>query len=599
MTDPDLQARVEALEDRVAELEARLARARVRPGAPPSRRAKTPPGLRVRWAEAKSEDILGKVGIALFLIGVLFLLREAVERGWLTAAVRVGGAGVLGALLVALGLKLRDSRPVLGRLLTGGGIAALYGALWTASALYPLLPTFVALAGMAGVAALALTLASREDDAALSVVGTLGALMTPLLLYRDGGQMALLMGYTALVLGAAAVVYWRNGWTALVGAGALGGWGVVLVAWIVGIWPEAIGAEGMDRTMFSLGALAVWATTGALPIARGLMTEATPEPFFARWPSLLRPDALAVLAGPLALVGFLDAAWTWPDAVFVVVALALAAVYGLASQRVPGLFGPLVIAASALAAWAAGRVLGPDDGRTASVVVALGCGLVWLARRDRQRGAREVALVGHAVAMLGALVLVILLALAPGSPFGDLEVLTGGELLNATLAAGIGALALGWIGFTSGRETASRAFHLTAGHLVVVMWLRALLGGVPNGTALTSAAWGVYGIVLVVVGLRLADDLVRSIGLGTVLVTVAKVLLVDLAQVPALSRVLLFMGLGALLLVVSYFVPSLLRGRPSGRDGERGGGPPGSPGDGMAEPPLPPVPSVPERAKAE
>ena len=591
MTDPDLQARVEALENRVADLEARLVRARTRAASPPARRAKKPPGLRVKWAEAKSEDVLGKVGIALFLIGVLFLLREAVERGWLTAAVRVGGAGVLGAVLVALGLKLRDSRPILGRLLTGGGIAALYGALWTAASLYPLLPSAVALAGMAGVAALALVLASREDDAALSVVGTLGALMTPLLLYREGGQMALLMGYTALVLAGAAVVYWRKGWEALAGSAAAGGWGVILVAWIVGIWPEAVTASPADRMMFSLGALAVWATTGALPVVRALTAGETNEPFFARWPGLTRPSHLAVLAAPLALIGFLDAAWTWPDALFVAVALGLAVVYGGASQRVPSLFGPLVLAASGLAAWAAGRVLGADDGRTAAVVVALGCGLVWLARRDRQRAAREVALVGHAVAMSGALALVILLAVAPGSPFGDLDVLTGAGLLNATLAAGLGAVALGWIGFTSGRETAARAFHLTAGHIVVVMWIRALLGGLENGTALTSAAWGVYGIALVVVGLRLADDLVRSIGLGTVLVTVAKVLLVDLAEVPALSRILLFMGLGALLLVVSYFVPSLLRGGPpAGND---------PPGDGLADPPLPPVPSVPERAEAE
>ncbi|MEM6327684.1 MAG: DUF2339 domain-containing protein [Bacteroidota bacterium] len=581
--DPDLQARVEALEGRVAELEARLERAarvsRAR-RAKPSR----PPGVRVRWAEAKSEDVLGKVGIGLFLIGVLFLLREAVERGWLTAAVRVGGAGAIGAALVVVGMRMRESRPVLGRLLTGGGIAALFGTLWTAAVLYPLLPPLVALAGMAGVAALALVLASRENDAALSVVGTLGALMTPLLLYREGGQMDLLMGYAAVVLVGAALVYWRQGWAALVGSASVGGWGVVLVAWVVGIWPEAVEAGRVDRWAFSLGALAVWATTGAVPVLRARMTDLSSDPVFAGWPALVRPTEAAVFVAPLALIGFLDAAWTWSDAVFAGVALGVGAVAVGAST---GAFsGPLRLAAVALAAWAVTRILGPDDGRTAAAIVAIGCALVWSARRDRQR---DVALVGHAIAMGAAAGLVLVLMVVPGVPFEELEPVTGHRLLDATLAAGLGALALGGIGFASGRETTARGFHLTAAHLVVVVWLRLALGGMENGTALVSAAWGVYGVVLVVVGLRLGDDLVRAIGLGTVLLTVAKVLLVDLAEVPALWRIVLFMGLGALLLLVSYLVPSLLKGRT--REG------PG--GDGLAEPPLPPTPSVPEPTEAE
>ena len=56
------------------------------------------------------------------------------------------------------------------------------------------------------------------------------------------------------------------------------------------------------------------------------------------------------------------------------------------------------------------------------------------------------------------------------------------------------------------------------------------------------------------------------------------------------------MGLGALLLVVSYFVPSLLKGRPS--DASAGDGRDGGPGgDGLAPPP--PIPQVPERDAAD
>src|SRR5690606_11852221 len=83
--DDDLRARLDALERRVAELERQARTVR------PLRRATTVTKRAVgfRWAEARSEDVLGKAGIALLLVGVLFLLKYTLEQGWLTAAVRV------------------------------------------------------------------------------------------------------------------------------------------------------------------------------------------------------------------------------------------------------------------------------------------------------------------------------------------------------------------------------------------------------------------------------------------------------------------------------------------------------------------------------
>src|SRR5690606_1787787 len=203
------------------------------------------------------------------------------------------------------------------------------GSLWAAALLYPLLPTPVAFVGMAAVAALALGLSVREDDAALSVVGTLGALTAPLLLYRDPGQVPALVAYTALVLGGAAAVFWRRGWRALLAAAAAGGWGVVLVTWLVGLQPGAAGATGFDRTAFTAGVLIVWAATGLLPVARRLRHVATDAPK----PTLLDPAALAVLFAPLLAFGFLDAAWAWASGGAAALALVLGAGYGLGAHR--------------------------------------------------------------------------------------------------------------------------------------------------------------------------------------------------------------------------------------------------------------------------
>ena len=582
------EARIAALERRVDELEARLAGARLRPARTVAERveAARPPWM--RWSEVRSEDVLGKAGIALLLVGVLFLLQYALDLDLLTPAARVGGAGALGAALVALGLRLsRRGRPTLGRLLQGGGVAALYGTLWAAGQLYGLVPLGVAFAGLAAVAALALVLAERERDAALSVVATLGGLVTPLLLYRDAGPVVPLAAYGALLVAAAAVVYARRRWPATVGAAALGGWGVVLVAWDVGVRPEVAAAGGAERLAFTALVAAVALGTGALPAWLALRRGAAPPGArSASWPRLLRPVAVAVLAAPLLSLGFLDAAWSWPAVVAGALALGGAVGLGLRVRSLLGgaappsarelLLGPLALASGALAAWGVGRLLGDSDVRTLGAAVAAAAAVAALGRHE---GRRDLARLGDVGALGGGVWLAAWLALALGLPWQAVRPPRPAYLVELTTAAALGGAALAVVGFRAGRGSATRAVYVTAAHLVALAWLRVALRPLGDGAALVSVGWGLYAVALVVVGLRLRDGVLRPLGLYTVLATAAKVLLFDLDAIAVPWRIALFLGLGALLLVVSYLAPSLLR---LGDDDA---------GDDDPPPPTPPPPA--------
>ena len=562
------EARIAALERRVDELEARLAQARLRPARTVAERVERARPPWMRWSEVRSEDVLGKAGIALLLVGVLFLLQYALDLELLTPAVRVGGAGALGAALVALGLWLsRRGRPALGRLLQGGGVAALYGTLWAASQLYGLIPLGLAFAGLAAIAALALVLAERERDAALSVVATLGGLVTPLLLYRDAGPVVPLAAYGALLVAAAAVVYAHRRWPATIGAAALGGWGVVLVAWDVGVRPEAAAAGGAERLAFTALVAAVGLGTGMLPAWLALRRGAAPpgaQP--ERWPRLLRPVALSVLAAPLLALGFLDAAWSWPAATAGALALGGAAALGLRVRSLladaapprarEALLGPFALAAGALAAWGVGRLLGESDVRTLGAAVAAAAAIAALGRHE---GRRDLARLGDVAALGGGVWLAAWLALALGLPWQTVQPPRPAYLVELTTAAVLGGAALAVVGFRAGRGSATRAVYVTAAHLVVLAWLRVALRPLGDGAALVSLGWGLYAVALLVVGLRLRDGLLRPLGLYTVLATAAKVLLFDLDAIAVPWRIALFLGLGALLLIVSYLAPSLLR----------------------------------------
>jgi uncharacterized membrane protein len=98
-----------------------------------------------------------------------------------------------------------------------------------------------------------------------------------------------------------------------------------------------------------------------------------------------------------------------------------------------------------------------------------------------------------------------------------------------------------------------------AAYAAALGWLWRDLVVLPNGQAYVSVAWGICALALVAVGARRDLDGARWTGLATLLLVVAKLFAVDLAQLDAIWRILLFLGFGALLLVVSYAFPSLWR----------------------------------------
>jgi len=67
----------------------------------------------------------------------------------------------------------------------------------------------------------------------------------------------------------------------------------------------------------------------------------------------------------------------------------------------------------------------------------------------------------------------------------------------------------------------------------------------------TSAAWGIYALALLVIGIARRGRALRHVALGFLVLTVGKVFLYDLSHLTGLYRILSFFGLGMSLLVVS------------------------------------------------
>ena len=180
-------------------------------GAPSSR----PPALDLeqrigaRWATW--------VGIVVILVAVALFLKWAFDNNYLGPVTRVS-VGIVGGLLMLLGglaLHSRRDVPYLGEGLAGGGLGVLYLSLFAAHALYGLLGSAAAFAGMFAVTGLGTAVAVLSGRLSTAVLAVIGGLLTPVLLQVERPDERNLLAYL-LVLDVLALLVARfRTWPAL------------------------------------------------------------------------------------------------------------------------------------------------------------------------------------------------------------------------------------------------------------------------------------------------------------------------------------------------------------------------------------------------
>jgi len=105
----------------------------------------------------------------------------------------------------------------------------------------------------------------------------------------------------------------------------------------------------------------------------------------------------------------------------------------------------------------------------------------------------------------------------------------------------------------------ARKYYLVAGHCFFLGWLLSELAPLENGQGYVTICWGVYAIVLLVLGLLNNIRLLRIVSMSTLFVVVAKLFLVDLAHLETIWRILLFLCFGIVFLGIGYYFQSLWR----------------------------------------
>jgi uncharacterized membrane protein len=516
-----------------------------------------------------------RIGILAMLIGMAWFLKMAMDNRWIGPLGRVLIGLVAGAAFIVWSERFRSrGYAFFSYSLKAVGSGTLYLSLWAAFSLYQLIPAGAAFAAMILVTAFNGYMAWAQDAELLALYAIAGGIATPLLVSTGENHEVTLFTYVLVLDLAVLVLVALRPWSRLLFA-AFAGTVMFYAGWSSSFYND----DQFARTTFFLAAFFL-IFAFAPRLVRVDLEDGAPH---SNWDSL----ALVVLPVANAALGFIafyilfdwfksDWAGAWLAvgfATFYLLMLRLPARGKL--RESPALLSALHLTAAVVFLTMAIPL--KTQGRWLTVGwLAEGAALLWVAARLRQGLLRVLALLCLA---LGFLALILDNPPASATPFFN-------ERLGSYLV-GIAVFAFAaWIAFKAKTqlETAETGANsgpwpviaavalLTVNLLILIAvcweihsywwtlhwgqnaahWSQQWQQNQMYAQFTYSAWFMIFGAILLDVGFWRRSAFLRWQALVLLAVTIAKVFLSDMSQLAQGYRILSFIGLGALLLTVSF-----------------------------------------------
>jgi uncharacterized membrane protein len=578
-----LSARIDTLEQQLAELRAtpslksrKLAAPPPRPSAPTSANTVLPPNFVGHLPKSRGslEDRIGsqlfsRIGIVALLIAITLFLKWAIDNQWIGPLGRILAGLLAGAAVVVWSERFRrHGFSAFSYSLKAIGSGALYLSLWAAFQLYHLLPSGIALSAMIAVTAWNAYMAWSQNSQILAAYALAGGFVTPLLLSTGGNHEIFLFTYLLAIDIAVVTLVRLKPWSRLL----LGAFPLT-VAFFIGWYVEWFNSSNTTQplattTIFiSLFFLAFLLPSFGLSQKEEWASSPITEIFL--------PLANAIFVA-LALYSVLQD--TNNHDLLPWFAVLLAAIY-LGLMRLPQARVTSAVHLSLAVVFLTIAIPLKASGRWILVGwLAEGAALLWVAARLSNSTADKATLTAPPILRrLGFPALVLGFCGLLIEPFWLNERIDT-VFLNlrfATALFGIAALGLSAvIALRASRraneqDTAFPGWLVIAGSTLVAFNFIAILAcvreldsawrfsaGDPEGdlrkALAISAFLMLYGAGLLAVGFWKRTAFIRWQALLLLVFTIAKVFLYDLRNLSQGYRVLSFLGLGALLMAISF-----------------------------------------------
>jgi len=506
-----------------------------------------------------------RIGILAILIGMAWFLKFAIDNEWIGPLGRVVIGLIAGAGLIVWSERFRAKNYIaFSYSLKAVGTGVLYLSLWAAFSLYHLVPAPVAFLGMIAVTAFNGYLAWAQDAELLALYAIVGALGTPLLVSTGENHEVTLFSYLLILDVTVLLLVMLKPWSRLLFGAFLG-----TVIYFLGWWMEFYSQKQAARTGFFL--VCFFLIFAFAPrLVRTSVSESGRQSGWDAFATMVLPLCNAAL-GFIGFYGLLEPkteGWTAPW-----LAVAFAAFYLLLLRlRAAGRLHESSMALRSLHLSTAVVFLTlaiplKTQGRWLTIGwLVEGAALLWTSRRIHSQLLRVLSFICLA---LGLLVLV-----ANDLPASLIPVFNERFGTYCVAIAVFGFVA--WLAYKTRAEdpqpvpgwaAVSGTAVLIVNMLILIavsleihaFWSEQWRGRVVDYRSHTMAAQFTYsaffmtfGAILLAIGFWRRTAFFRWQGLVLLAFAIGKVFLVDMSELSQGFRILSFLGLGALLLGVSF-----------------------------------------------
>lgn len=532
----------------------------------PPRAPAPPPPLnpmsRIEFERLFGGRVLAWIGGLATLLGLIFLMRSAVDSSWFTEEIRTLMAALGSLLLLGLGLWLHEKKGHLeaARVAVAVAIPGLYATTVVATQTYDLISPVLGLEAAALVGAIGVAIAVRWSSMLVGSVGILGALAAPMLTGTAGEGGSIAFVALALAAGVGVLLWQRWNWLAL---GAFAVSFPQLIAWI---WEsEFIVFEGeavpTEPRLLVLAVLAgFWVLYAAAAFGYELRARGEEKLPVSSWLLLLCSSVFVFAAGCIVVGEGSELAlnaWIFGFAAAHLLLGGAAIRFGVHRE-----IGSL-LTAGGIALGGIGLANAFDGPMLVAIWSAMAAALAYMATQVDRGPAPALSdaqrLLLTALGFLALAFVHMLVVEAPPSAIAEGVDDLGSSLAAIACCAGAALAFWHWgrqiePGMATVAGFVGAAGFVYLGSVSIIDVIGADDSGEAReiGQAWLSAFWAATGLGAVVWGMVRRSVNVRLGGLALLMLAIAKVWTYDLSELEELARALSFVALGLLLLAGAF-----------------------------------------------
>ena len=154
---------------------------------------------KVNYEKFIGENLFGKIGILVFVIGVGFFVKYAIDKDWINETLRTVLGFLTGSALLVVAERLQKKYRTFSSLLAGGAFAVFYLTVAIAFHFYHLFPQTVAFIILIVITLFMSILSVLYDRRELAIISLVGGFLTPFIVSSGDGNYMVLFTYISIL----------------------------------------------------------------------------------------------------------------------------------------------------------------------------------------------------------------------------------------------------------------------------------------------------------------------------------------------------------------------------------------------------------------